>query len=134
MNQSPTVYLAGTVEAVRAAGLFSSRCTIQSLPAPDQSDASGQWNQTSWVNVAGMVNIPCMRAAMSNTAPSLTDEVKLPTFTKEKTTWHVLLSGYYPNVTQKQRAVIDGVAYDILATEWDSQNTQTRLGVQELEL
>ena len=53
---------------------------------------------------------------------------------------HLLLNGYYPQMTpdnqipQGWQAVVDGVTYEILGVEHDSQQQMTRLQVRLVQL
>lgn len=122
--------LATVLTAVEDAGLFSSVCTIQS---PSQApDALGQPDLAAWTDVAGMVNIPCMKAPIvaGSVRSTAADEVKGANWTEEMSGSHVLLDGYFPLIEQRYRAVIDGVALDILGVEPDSQKIMTRMAVR----
>jgi hypothetical protein len=127
---SAVLDLDSTLEAVEAAGLFSSFCTIQS---PSQlPDALGQPDLVDWTDV--LVNVPCMMAPNRIASTSMSDEHKTQFYTAEMTQLHVLLDGYFPQIKQRYRAVVDGTPYDIMGTESDSQKTMTRLGVQGYSL
>jgi hypothetical protein len=133
MNQgsSAVLDLDSTLAAVEAAGLFSSVCTVQS---PSQApDALGQPDLVDWSDVAGIVGVPCMMSPLGG-SPSIGDEQKRPWFTSEKTTFHLLLDGYFPQIRQRYRAVVDGTPYDIMGTESDSQKVMTRLALQGYSL
>jgi len=111
--------------AVEDAGLFVSTCTIQT---PSQApDALGQANLTTWTDLAGHVSIPCMSAPLTIQRPSTSDEIKMPGYTADKDDFHVLIDGYYPLIKQRYRAVIDGIALDIMGAESDSQSIMTRM-------
>jgi len=43
---------------------------------------------------------------------------------------HCLLNDYYPAITADLWALVDGVTYDILGVEHDSQKQMTRLQLQ----
>ncbi len=116
--------------AVEDAELFSSVCTIQS---PSQApDALGQPNLASWTDVPGLVNIPCMKSPLlpGSARSTAGDETKAVNLTEEMSESHVLLDGYFPNILQRYRAVIDGEPLDILGVESDSQKIMTRMAVR----
>jgi hypothetical protein len=119
------------------AGTFVSLCTIQKQTGAKLG--AGQPDPTAYANVAGLVNIPCMDAVPS-TARVQATEVKELTDILSKGLRHVLLNGYYPESTpdgqipSNWRAIVDGVIYDILGVEHDSQNQQTRLMLQLVTL
>lgn len=130
MVETVTATLDTARQAVEDAGLFSSLCTIK-RPSGAQ-DASGQPDMTlaSATDVPGMVNIPCLAAPETLQRPDVTDETKLVNMTLQRSVRHVLLDGYYPAILQKDFAVVDGVGFEVLAIEPDSQNITTRLAVQ----
>lgn len=109
-----------------ATGLFVSLCTIQQ---PNITlDAAGAPLYNPPTNVPGMVDIPCMDEPPGMRIQAT--EVKALAEIGAKLMRHVLLSGYYPLVIPSMWAVVDGVTYDILGAESDSQNQQTRLELQ----
>ena len=133
MNQQ-LVDFSKVMPLVVATGVLASICTIQS---PSQTaSASGQPNLGVWTNVSGLVNLPCMFAPLlpDSARTMIQDEIKNMEYTEEMTVFHVLLNGYYPQVLQVYRAVIDGNPYDILGVESDSQKQMTRLAVRKREL
>ncbi len=106
-----------------ATGLFVSHCTIQ---APDGIFVGSGQESGDWVDVEGLVNIQCMSAPISD-SKILADEMKSLEETMAVNLRHVLLDGYYPQIEPGQRAVLDGVGWDILGAEADSQSQMTRL-------
>lgn len=131
MVETITADLTQARQAVEDAHLFSSLCTIRR--APGTLDAAGQpdLDPTHYVDIVGMVNIPCMASPEVLTRPDITDETKLIPETLARRTLHALLDGHYPQIDQKNIARIDGIDYDILAVENDSQGITTRLGLQK---
>jgi hypothetical protein len=117
------------VKMVEAAGLMQSVCTIQ---APSQNVGSSGAPDGTYSNVAGLVSLPCMNAPES-TGGIVANEVKSLAEILSMSLRHVLLNGYYAQLDGQNwgaigwRAMLDGVAYDILAAERDSQFSQTRL-------
>ena len=113
-------------------GLMVSLATFQQ---PDGNLGPSGAPSGVWVNVAGLVNIPCMDAVTSASVQAT--ELKSLEDIMSKGMRHVLLNGYYPQATPdgqiptNWRAIVDGVTYDILGVEHDSQNQMTRM---ELEL
>ena len=106
-----------------AATFYPSSCTIQQ-PTETQ-DAYGQPVVTAWPDVAGLANLPCSIAPFSGSPEKA--EIKRADGTIEIITHHISIAGHYPTITNKMRAVVDGVAYDIRAVEIDSHATMTRL-------
>jgi hypothetical protein len=85
--------------------------------------------------VAGLIDIVCM------IAPQPSSEIKVGAQSfrsmsqvSSSAPKHVLLDAYYPTLIdgwrEGDRAVIDGVTYELAGVEADSQGTQTRLEVK----
>ena len=133
MNQAPIQRaIAKAMPAAISTGLFVSLCTIQ---APTGSrTSSGAPLPTAFANVSGLVNIPCMDAPPSMSTIQAT-EVKALEEIMALGLRDCLLNGYYPALTQGNvtgtgmgwRAIVDGVTYDLMGAEFDSQTTQTRI-------
>lgn len=95
-----------------AEGFFASRVTIQ--------DETG-------VDVAGLVNLPVAESfgirpdSQERRTPDLT------IMSRERT---LLLTGFFPQIQEHWRAVLEGVAFDILAVEPSASRAMTRLRVE----
>lgn len=130
MNQSLSVDFSGVVPAVIEAGLPVSLCTIQ---IPDGGFVDAGQPSGYYLPVAGLVNLICMSAPMSDARIQATEEKQLEDI-QSFAPRHVWLAGYYPTIqdyaTQGAQAVIDGVVYDLLGSESDSQMRTTRLAVR----
>lgn len=131
MNQAVMFYsIAGVMPAALATGLFVSLCTIQQ---PDGLLIGAGEPSGNFVNVAGLVNLKCMNAPLSDSKVSA-DEKKTEQDIQDFSPTHVLLQGWFPaietGISQGWIAVIDGVATDILGVESDSQKQMTRLEVR----
>ena len=120
-------------EAVNT-GLFDYVATFQ---APDGNYVGSGQASGNYVNVAGLVAIPCMNAPISDTRIQAT-EVKELEETEALSIRHVLLDSYYPAIpaADPQGWVVflapatnpsSGITYDLLGAESDSQDTQTRV-------
>lgn len=137
MNQSiiqraiPQVMVAAV-----ATGLFVSLCSVSQ---PNAALGTSGAPSGVYTAVAGLQSIPCMDAVPS-TARVQATEVKELADIMSKGLRHMLLNGYYPEATPdgqiptNWRATVDGVVYDILGVEHDSQNTQTRMELMIVEL
>ena len=123
MNQGIQFEIASVMPTAYALGVFVSACTIQQPTGA--LDAAG-YPTGAWTTVSGLVNIPCMDAPPSQARVQST-EIKSLAETLAVAPRHVLLNGYYPTIVSQWRALIDGVAYDILGSESDSQSGQTRM-------
>jgi head-tail adaptor len=97
---------------------YSSSCAIQE--ATETRDAAGQPIK-SWGNVTGMTALAC------RLSPTGGSERKTPTQIYSIATHVIELSGNYPTITTKMRAVISSVNYDILLVESDGTAMSTRL-------
>ena len=136
MNQGLAYELSQVMPQATATGLFVSLCTFQQ---PDNVFGPSGAPSGNYVDVSGLVDVPCMDAVPS-TARVQATEVKELQDIMSKGLRHMLLNGYYPQATPdgqiptKWRAVVDGLTYDILGVEHDSQNTQTRIELQLVTL
>lgn len=132
MNQGLSYEVAQVMPQATLTGLFSSLCTIQK---PDGLYVGAGQPSGTYVNVTGLVNIPCMDSVPSIARVQATEVRELQEI-MSKGFRHVLLDNYYPEATAdgqiptSWRAVVDSVNYNILGVEHDSQNTQTRLELQ----
>lgn len=126
MKQGLDYDIASVVPAAVNTGRFVSLCTIQQ---PSGTFGASGAPDGTFTNVAGMVNIACMSAPVSNLRIIATEEKTLAEILATKPR-HVLLAGYYPTIQTNYRAVVDGTAYDILGVESDSQAQMTRLMVR----
>ncbi len=121
-------------------GLFVSLATFQSSDAADFPDGfySGDYQ-----DVPGLVNIPCMAPPESEGSIQAT-EVKALADIVGSELHHVLLNGYYATADMGWRQgwilligdndgsgnLINGVQYDVLGVEADSQKQMTRVRVR----
>jgi len=130
MNQNFSNEIGLVVPAAIETGLCVSLCTLQ---APDGGLGPSGAPSNGFVDIVGLTNIPCMDAVPSDSRIQAT-EVKDLQEILAKGLRHVFLTGYYPaaiaGTGQGWRAVVDGVVYDLLGAEPDSQGTQTRLHLQ----
>jgi hypothetical protein len=106
-------------------GLFVSLCTIQQ---PSGVLGSSGYPDGAWVIVAGLVDIACMAAPVGLAHVHATEVKGAEVLGLQPK--HVLLDSYYPTIVSKWRAVIDGVAHDIVGVEHDSQYQMTRMEVR----
>jgi hypothetical protein len=135
MNQNMVAMeLPGVMQTFIGTGLMKSLCTFQK-PTGAVGGTGAALNTYS--NVPGLVDIPCMDAPPSPIRVTAS-ETKAVTDVMAYEMRHVALNGWYPAVysgwrgndaegTGPWQAVIDGIAFDILGVETDSQKTQTRL-------
>jgi hypothetical protein len=131
MNQSLLGYtLPEVMPAAIATGCFDSLCTIQ---APDGILIDAGQPSGNYVNVAGLVNIPCMAPPMSEARLQAT-EIRAMDDIQAFAPLHVLLNAWYPqikeNVANGWIAIVDGEVLTLLGAESDSQRQMTRLAVR----
>ena len=127
MFQGLAYDLAAVMPAALDTGLFVSLCTIQQ---PDGLLGPSGAPSNTFVDIAGLINIPCMDAVPSDARIQATEHKSSEEILTEG--WrHVLLNSYYPQCIsgdgQGWRAIVDGTIYDMIGAEDDSQMTQTRL-------
>jgi len=97
---------------------FPSLCTIQTNEGVE--DDYGQIVD-DWQDLANHVDIPCAHG------PNKGVEVKQPDQTYVVSNYTLSLMGYYPTITEVMRAVVDGVAYEILLAQSSSHGVTTRI-------
>ncbi|HEY8766044.1 MAG TPA: hypothetical protein VIP09_02080 [Dehalococcoidia bacterium] len=99
--------------------------------AIQQATASGTSFGTlveTWATVSGLGLIDC------RVAPVLAQEMRGPQFTQLVTTHQIALRGYYPQIVETMRAVVDDVGWDIQGVEYDGNKITTRLHVLAVTL
>lgn len=135
MYQLQTYDVTAVMPAALDSGLFVSLVTIQQPTGQQTSTGapllSGGDSGDGWNNVAGMIDIPAMNAPQTESRISA-DQKKELAMVEAYQLRHMLLGGYYPAIEENGnwRAVVDGVAYDVLGVESDSQSQMTRLRLQ----
>lgn len=133
MYQGISYDLAQPIQAVIAAGLMTSTVTFQTRT--NTKDAAGQVDLSDWLNVAGLVNIPCMFAQQNDARPDQSGVVRSAPNWRQKAEYHLLLNGYYPGILAQYQAVVNGTAYEIMSDpEFDSPQTMTRLALRAYSL
>jgi hypothetical protein len=129
LNQGFSYELEAVMPMALDTGLFVSLCTIQQ-PSGNLG-VSGAPDRT-YVNISGLVDIPCTSAPTSIGSISATERKSVSEIQQSNAN-HVLLGGHYPQIEngsgQGWRAVIDGINYDLLGAESDSQGQMTRIEV-----
>lgn len=128
MFQGITYDLAQPMKEARALGLFTSLCTISRLTGA--IDNLGQVAYSTAAPVAGLTNIPCQISVQRDYTPNQSGVIRQPEGFDTISERHVLLNNYYPGIQQSDLATVDGVAYEIMAVEADSQKKMTRLAAR----
>ena len=106
---------------VTLADYFPSLCTIQ-----EDVGVEDDYGQVvpDWQTFAGHAEIPCSHGVNRVGGGR---EVKLPDQTYVVSNYTLSLRGYYPLITEKMRAVVDGVVFEILLAQSDSHGMTTRI-------
>lgn len=122
--------LEDAVTEVLNSGLITSLVTIQQ---PDGLINPNGTPSGTFVAVSGLSNVPCQSAVPAASTIQATETKDLQEILS-KAYRHVFIPAYYPQILagvgNGWRAVVDGVTYDLLGAEVDSQQTQTRLHLQ----
>lgn len=134
MYQGLTYEMASVMPLATDTGLFTALASF-TMPVQTQG-ATGNLTGTQ-TPINGLQNIPCM-----NTPESIrivaNDEKKSIAHILSGRYRHVLLSACYPILSAAAglgwQCSIDGVLYDLLGAEDDSQQTQTRVRLQLVTL
>lgn len=132
MNLTVHDLILGVMPIALDSGLFVSLCDIQEPSGTfDEGGAPavGVDGKPLYLPVAGLQGIVCMSAPDSMGGFS-GGETKTETEILGVQMRHVLLGAWYPQITAENdnwQAIIDGVVWDIISAESDSQDTQTRL-------
>ena len=103
---------------------FPSLCTIEQDVGTEVDDYGKPIED--WQELADHVDIPCAHA------PNGGIEVKQPDQTYVISNYTLSLRGYYPTITEKMRAVVDSVVFDILLVQCDSHGVTTRILTSEV--
>lgn len=135
MQQGFGYAISSVMPLAAATGLFVSLATFY-MPVQTQGPTGNFIGTYSAVN--GMTNIPCMNAPESIGRPTATERKSEPDVLAESFR-HVLLDGYYPFAGNAAtglgwRVNVDGIMYDLIGAESDSQMTQTRLRLQLVQV
>ena len=102
----------------RLYNFYPATVTIQEVSEPQ--DVYGA-TVPSWADRAGYVDLEC------RLAPSGGQEVKRTDQTYAVSTHTIAITGYYPGIDEKDRAVVGTETFDILLVESDGQSESTRL-------
>lgn len=128
MQQGLQYEVAAVMAQVRATGLLISRATFQ-----DQTGGTGPtgFPLNTYTPVDGLIDIKCMDAPRDTGEGFSVDEGKAQPQILSRGERHILLDAYYPAAKDVWRnggnVVIDGVTYDLLGVEPDSQRQETRV-------
>lgn len=135
MNQAALNYPFATIMSQSmAAGMFPSLATLQQLT--HVQGPTGNYTDV-WASVGGVIDIPCKDAPPSIARVQAT-EVKAVAEIMAKGLRHVQLNQCFldaPNwAAQTSRMVVDGITYEVLGAENDSDLVMTRVDLQLVQL
>jgi hypothetical protein len=85
----------------------------------------------SWLNVESLTDLPCKVANASGRGAQVKEELEGVEFERLQRLKRCLIQGYYPAIRPKLRAVVDGVAYDVISVQHDSHLQLTRVLLEE---
>ena len=107
-----------------ATTFYTSACTIE--VATESRTALGEVTRT-WANLTGHVNLACSLTVPLALRSGETETGEQIFVRRDK---RLAFSGAYTSITEKHRAVVDGVTYDIESVTIDSQGKTTHLGLE----
>lgn len=121
----------GLAASVAGAGFFPQRVTIQA-PTPT-TNTFGETTST-WEALANHVDIPArMAPGQAGTGSGArTQEVRRADQTLVTDPYRIGLNRWCPDIATGHRALVKGVAYDILTVEADAQSSVTWLTVERI--
>jgi hypothetical protein len=128
LNQSLTYEFEGVIPAVQETLPANGLCTIKARSGVVSS--LGQVSMQNYVPIASLTDLECTIAAQQPSAPNQGDVVRTPIQFDTKTLYHILIYGYYPQIIQANLANVNGIDYQIMAVESDSQSQMTRLAAR----
>lgn len=135
MTQDIVADVAQVMAIARSSGLFISLCTIS---APQ---SGGRVPSGTYTPVTGLSNLPCMDAPAGMSTGIAANEITSLTSISSIGRRHVLLDRYYAELGDSSNwgnigwiATVDGVVYDILGAECDSQRQMTRLSLEKVSV
>lgn len=133
------------VRATLRAHLYASLCTFES---PDGFDAAGAPIPNVYTPISGLENLTCMSSVPSQARIQATEVRAMNEITASEL-HHVLLPAYYPSLDNGWRGdgspagqwvinlgdnvggvLTNGVIYQIMGVEFDSQNQMTRVSMR----
>lgn len=133
MNLTISSLLSEVMPYFLSTGLPISTCDIQQ---PSGTFDAGGAPTGNYTPVAGLQGLVCMSAPESM-GGFKGGEVKSATEILGMQYRHVLLGGYYPQIPEENanwQAVVDGVTWDLISAESDSQHIMTRIELKQAEI
>lgn len=103
---------------------YPDECTIQ-----QREEGTNDFGEPvdEWVDLEGHVDISALKASTGGR------EIKKEDQTYTIAEYHISLKGYYPDIEENMRAVVNGINHSILLVEHASRNDRTRLAVEVVE-
>jgi hypothetical protein len=138
MNSTPLIDpgLSDSIAAISA----PSTCKIQRMSGPTQdaygaplSGATGTpGGKQTWTDLPGHGALPCRIAPEYQGSLRGTKEVRAKDFVQEWNDFQCDLFGYFPQILQKDKAVVDGSEYQITGIDFDGNKAITHLHLRTL--
>jgi len=139
MNQSLSYELDAVMPAVRATGLLVSLATFSAPTGATTDNPAGALDDEGfptgdYTPIDGLIDIACTAPPLSTGEGIAAREAKGLEELMTERPLHVLLDDYYPAVVTGWTAgwcvSIDGIDYDVMGAEPDSQRQMTRVYVR----
>lgn len=103
----------------RLADFYPSLCTIKN--GTETQDPNTGEITTTWANFAGHVDLPCALAATTGREVKVSDQVYV------EADFTLSLASSHPDITEKMRAEVGAIAYDIVLVQTASHGMATHL-------
>lgn len=105
--------------------VFNSRATIQNSTITYNSHNEAVYN---WVDDPLLKQLPCY------IEPARGGEQRQPGNTIITNQWNVILADNYPQISDQQQIVIDGIAYNIVDIATEATDTITAIVVERVSI
>jgi hypothetical protein len=109
--------------------VFTSRANVQ-----NGVETFDSYNEPSivWQDDPLLVQLPCYVEPASGNGSG--GETRKPGNTLVTGLWNCVIAGYYPNITNEQQIVVDGITYNINDTSLESTDTITVLVLERVSV
>jgi hypothetical protein len=127
----PVIDFSLPIRTVRELGLLKSVCTIKRPPTTTSDTGAASLDPADTETVTGLSDIACMLAPAKTSAKAA--EQNRENYTEQRALFRCLLDGYFPQILQKDLALIDGEYYDIKNVDVSSQLAAAAVTFIDLE-